>query len=401
LKRYIDLLSELADIKLFFIRYAANFILLVEILYLPYVLSPEIYSSLELLKNGIILVPLVLFGINSGYINLYYRSKKDYRRSLVLISVMISIIVGFFSYIWFNNILLSIALMLYLFIMGVEKVLIVDGRLILASLYKAFFSVVLIVFIFFVSIVTTKEAESIYLLSIIIGSSVWVLITVRTYIYNIASIQIHDFFNISVFNNYLALVKEGVYISSQSMALIAFFLFDRWFISKYYPDSLNEYSISFSFSQVIFVALNTIAFSMQKTLGEAMGSHRKETICRLLKINSFFFVVLLFGLGWLVHYVAKVNFFGGYGDFFNSFMIISLFYGSYYMLSTYTVIGFYAGYTKLFLVYIVLALVFDVALSYWINYIDIGYYYFLLKSGVILLLLSGVIFLRVLKSVRI
>jgi len=49
------------------------------------------------------------------------------------------------------------------------------------------------------------------------------------------------------------LIKEGFFIASQSVVLIGFFLFDRFIFIENYSEHIGEYSISFSFSQIIFL----------------------------------------------------------------------------------------------------------------------------------------------------
>jgi len=396
----LNLLSELSDIKLFFIRYSVNFILLIEIIYLPYVLEPSAFSSLELVKNLLLFSPVMLLGINSGYINLCYRSDHNYRFNLFVSSLFVSIFSGFLLYYVTTDLLLSLAVLMYLFAAGIEKILIVDGLLVLASLLKAMYSIILIMFVFFFSNSYSFDVKAYYLLSVIIGTTFWMLFLIKPYARKITTLSISNISLINLIRTHFIFVKEGFNIAFQSIVLVGFFLFDRWFIGKYYPNFLNEYSISFSFAQIVFIALNTIAFSMQKSLGEKMGRHKKSLITRLLKINLYFFLFLILISSVIVYFTTKINFFEGYGSFFISYLIISVLYGSYYLLSSYSVIGLYSGAATLFLIYMVVAIILDVMFSYLMSYLSIEYYYLLIKSGIILLLLSVATHMKVLKYVN-
>jgi hypothetical protein len=253
---------------------------------------------------------------------------------------------------------------MYLFTVGIEKILIVDGLLVLASLLKAIYSIILIMFVFFFSDSTSDDIKTYYLLSVIIGTTFWILFLIKPYARKITRLSISNISLINLIRTHFIFVKEGFNIALQSIILVGFFLFDRWFIGKYYPNFLNEYSISFSFSQVVFIALNTIAFSMQKSLGEKMGGHKKSLITRLLKINLYFFLFLILISSVIIYFVSNMNFFEGYGNFFISYLIISIFYGSYYLLSSYSVIGLYSGAATLFLIYMIIAIILDVMFSY-------------------------------------
>ena len=151
LKKYISHLSELTDLRLLIVRYFVNFIVLIEILTLPLVLRPEDFTSLEYLKNLMLFAPILLFGVNSGYINRVYKDKLDDRYALILAVTIITLLV-FCILSWsLANMLPAIAISLYIIVVGCEKILIADGFLVLASLYKAFYSTGLVLLDFILS----------------------------------------------------------------------------------------------------------------------------------------------------------------------------------------------------------------------------------------------------------
>jgi len=398
LKKYIEHLSELANIKLFIVRYLVNIIILFEILYLPFVLSRDFYIQIELLKNILLFIPIILLGINSGYLNIYYRKNIDNREELVYIGLILSLIAGIIIYFINYNVIFSVAIFSYIFIISIEKILIVDGHLILSSIYKSIFSIILIALITFLN--NINDIQSIYSFSIIIGSVLWFILIIKNY--NISSTVFSKNYNffLKLISKFNTLLKEGFYIAMQSFVLIAFFLFDRWYFMSYYSDKIGEYSISFSFAQIVFIALNTIAFSMQRQLGENLHTYTKNKINKLLKINIIFFIFLALITIFLVYISIYAELFSKYGNFIYSFIIIVFCYGFYYLFSTYNVIALYKGMTRKFLLFISIAFILNVTISYVLRDLEFSYYFLLIKSGFILMLLSLVCYSYVLKVLK-
>ena len=175
MKKYISHLSELTDLRLLIVRYFVNFIVLIEILILPSVLRPEDFTSLEYLKNLMLFTPILLFGVNSGYINRVYKDKLDDRYALILAVTIIALLVFCILNLLLANMLLAIAISLYIIVVGCEKILIADGFLVLASLYKAFYSTGLVLFAVFYATDSSDSINVIYAISVILGSIFWLI----------------------------------------------------------------------------------------------------------------------------------------------------------------------------------------------------------------------------------
>jgi len=380
LKKYIKHLSELASIKLFIIRYIVNFIIFLEIIYLPIVLSKESYVQIEYFKNIIAFLPILLLGINSGYINSCYRLNIDKRKELLILGIIISLISSFIVYLFTENIFFSIASFCFVFTMAIEKILVVDGYLILSSVYKAFFSIVLILFVSTLDVANSLELY--YSLSIIIGFIIWIFFVYLKY-KNILSFKIAVKLK-SISTAFFNLFKEGFVIAFQSFVLIGYFLFDRWFILNNYPEYIGEYSISFSFAQIVFIALNTIAFSMQKKLGENLHTYTVGKVNNIVKINIIFFVVISIIAFCIIYLVIYYNVFKEYGDFLTSFVVILLFYGFYYTLSTYNVIALYSGLSVKLLMLLMIAFLVNILITYMMSLWGMKYIWIIIKSGIIL-----------------
>lgn len=406
MKKYINHLSELADLKLFFVRYFVNFILLVEILLVPILVNPNVYTSLEWIKNVVMFIPVALLGLHSGFINVYYGKAKDYRKGALLAGFLISVVSALAFFFATSSWVLALAVFSFLLIIISEKILIVDGHLLLASVYKSFHSIALLALIVFYDSYAQNNIEAVYGYSILIGTSIWFLCILFLYRKIIAHLmEAYSKYKISVFarafelfQRSAELIRAGFLISAQTFLLIGFFLFDRWVILNYFPSMAASYSIAFSLCQISFIALNTIAFSFQKSLGEKVHEIRLVELKRLLAINGLFFIFLFVSSSVFVYIVSEMNIFSGYGDYFFTYIILNFFYGLYYFFASYAVIAIYKGFSKLLLVLMLMAFVLDVLLTGLL--VELGYDFILWKSGLILMLVSLIGLLKVMQVVK-
>ncbi|RXI35523.1 hypothetical protein CRU99_13860, partial [Malaciobacter mytili] len=173
MKKYIKHLSELTNIKLFFVRYIVNFILFIEIIYLPNILEPESYVKIEFYKNVFLVIPILLFGINSGYLNVFYRMNKDLRIELIFLGLILSLFSSVFYYLIYSEIFFAFAVFCFVFVMSIEKTLVVAGYFILASIYKGIFSLILIFLVTFFNV--DDNTFIYYSISIILGTIIWLV----------------------------------------------------------------------------------------------------------------------------------------------------------------------------------------------------------------------------------
>lgn len=400
LKKYIEHLSKLADIKLFLVRYLTQFLMVIEIFYLPYILKKTDYVVLEYYKNIVQLSPILLLGLHSGYVAYYYKYKKNYVNEMMVLFFSLMLIFGIIIYqSGYFSIFFLIALFIFLFSNVIEKILIIESHLILASIYKSFFSLSLVSIIYFFYEKVAIPIDSLYSMSILIGGILWfIAIILKTQV-----IQ-HLVSKENLLENFLnsfKLIQYGFLISLQTVLLTGYFFFDRWFIMNYYSDNIGAYSISFSFAQILFVGLNTIAYSMQKTLGEKLGVLTQDSLQKFLINNIKFYGFLLIISTIVVYIVIKTKVFYMYGDFLFIFVLIASFYGIFYVFSTYTVVAIYNGKTLKLLLFLVYAFMLNILFSYILEFLNVGIYILLLKSGFILIGSSIFSYFESLKSIKI
>ena len=379
-------LSELSDIRLLVVRYAVNFVGFIEILLLPVLLDPDFYTDVEFLRYLMMLAPIFLFGAHSGFLYEFYNNKVNHIKTLCLFSFLVSSIIATLVFFITERLLVSMAVFCLIFVNPLEKWLVVSGKLILASVYKSFISISMIClgcisFLYY----SGDSFTDIYSLSIIVGSLVW-----TGYLFSLLKApfsSVFDYENIAGFYlEIIKLVKSGFVINVQSYVLVAYFLFDRFFISQFYGGFEREYALAFSLSQIIFIGLNTIAFSAQRNVGCSIQAYSLENYSRGIKLVFMLFSVL--GIIGLVGVYILNLLLVGYGDFIYTFMITSVLYGAYYALSSFSVVAFYKNLSSTALFILLLFMVLNVALSYLLKNYEFGYYLILFKSGVLLLLSS-------------
>jgi len=190
-------------------------------------------------------------------------------------------------------------------------------------------------------------------------------------------------------HEFIDLVRHGLLIGVQGYVLVAYFLFDRLIINSYYHDYSSEYALSFSLAQMIFIAVNTVAFAVQHKIGVNLNQFSKKSYNQMLATTFILLafllmvtVLMIYLFGWVVN---------GYGDFINSFVLIAVFFGGYYTISAFAVIGLYKGMASKALFILVMFLILNILITLvFINY-NCDYYDNLSKSG-LLLLISAVVF---------
>jgi hypothetical protein len=131
----------------------------------------------EFIKQIFLLVPFLLLGMHSGYLYVYYADKREFHVPLLVTGCL----VGFLSFglllLYTNNVLVSCAVLSLIMAIVIEKILVSYGSLILASLYKALVSGVLIIGAVFVYVFDLNiSSYSFYSLSFVFGFFAWLLL---------------------------------------------------------------------------------------------------------------------------------------------------------------------------------------------------------------------------------
>jgi hypothetical protein len=387
LKKYLRRLSELSDLSLFLARYLVNFIGLVEIIFLPLLFDPDIYTNVELIRQLFLMAPLLILGAHSGYLICLYKERRDLQLSLVIMTVLIGAGISVAVSVMVGGLMPAVAVFLIIIVASLEKVLVAKGKLIVASVYKAIISAALIGFALYANqMALDVTAITLYSVCVVVGVLLWICLIWFTADLKELRAQI----NLKqCVREFLDLARHGFLVSVQSYILVAYFLFDRLVVNSYYKNYSSEYAIGFSLSQIIFIAINTVAFAAQHKVGVRLNKFLLIDYNKMLA-NTFIILVVL--LAFTVPIIYLLGWFiTGYGNFVNSFAIISFFFGGYYAVSALAVVGFYQGMARKALYILLFFLILNILVTLGLVQYDLNYYFNLLKSG-LLLLISAVVF---------
>lgn len=374
---------ELIDFRLVAARYAASAVSALEVIFLPLILQPELYTDIEKNRQILTFLPIALLGASLGYVKLHFDNEFDNLESdlicgTIISSVTVSIFVLFFS----NSFLFSISSLLFVISTSLERVVFAQGRLIWASLYKLFISASVII-IFSATHIFCSETFSIsaYFSSVIMGCLFW-LILVQTRIYNI----VREFTKINTksVSGFVRLVFNGVSLNILTYVLAIYFIFDRYTISKFFPASNFSYALSFSLSQIPIILLNTIAYTFLYKMGLNIGDIGKNEYkkYRLTSIIVFLISFILGSIGGYI-YLSLINMID---SAYLIFLILNFFLGLYFALSAATGVALYLDLSGKGLAILLCCLAVNLALSPFVTMVDWSAELYVLKSGAILVL---------------
>lgn len=394
-EKFLSRLTELSDLKLFFVRYFVNLIVFVEILLLPIIFDSNFFTEVEVLRQLYMLAPVLILGAHSGYLFLYYKKEEDSRNQLIALCIINGIVGSAFVYWYLNSVIASLALCFFLLTVALEKVLIVENQLVMASTYKSSMSLTALMLAVFVSGYDIQIAAlDFYALSAILGIFFWLAYLFRRLGGNLlmSNTQVGDE-SIAAPAAISRLIRNGFMLSFQSYLLLIYLVYDRHYISSHYSDEYAaEYSIAFSLCQIVFIAVNTIAFSNQRKFGADFLSLDLSSYNRYIK-SSFIFFFLLAAIS--IPCVYMFSFFvSGYGDFLKSYSILVAILGIFYVFSALSIIAYYQGQSKYMAFAFAFSLVFNIVLSEIV--VGINYYLHLVQSSLILLL-AGILIDRAIR----
>lgn len=399
LKKYWKHLSELADLKLFAVRYLVNLILLVEILLLPIFLEPDFYNQIEFFRYALMLAPIILLGSPSGYMYLFYKNNEDLAQTLFLSAFLFAGSAGIFIYILSNSALAAATVFLFILVLALEKICVVNKQLIFASVYKSICSFMTLILgaLFYLKYINWPP-DTLYMTGVLVGQAIWLALFIWSRKFALTTLIMTK----PEFKNHLKeclkLINKGFLINIQTYVLAAYFFCDRYFIAQHYPEHISEYSIAFSLSQIVFIALNTIAFASQQRIGSSIESYSLATHTKSLRTITFLFVALI-----LISMPAVYLFnlvLPKYGDFYLSYLVIAILVGAYYLVSTFAVVGFYHDLHWFGLLSVVFILVINISTNYLFYSLEINYHWVLLKSSFLIFLSSLITEFRIRRELK-
>ena len=129
------------NIQIVLTRYFLYGLGLIDILFLPKLLPPQVYAGIEYYKNIIFLFPNILLGASSGYIYAFYVEKRDDFNPFFKVSIFVSIIAAIIVGLVWNYYLLIIPLITINIFTIFEQKLKVTRNFIEAFLFKPLLSI--------------------------------------------------------------------------------------------------------------------------------------------------------------------------------------------------------------------------------------------------------------------
>lgn len=378
---FLSRLTSLVDVKFFIVRYCVFFIGFLEIILLPVLLKSGFFAEVEFIKQIFLLVPFLLLGMHSGYLYVYYADKREFHVPLLVTGCL----VGFLSFVllllYTNNVLVSCAVLSLIMAIVIEKILVSYGSLILASLYKALVSGVLIIGAVFVYVFDLNiSSYSFYSLSFVFGFFAWLLLV---FLYSNFFATLHRPMLSSLKTDCLRMIKSGFFISLHTFFLIGYLLFDRFVVNTYYSNYSAEYALAFSLSQIVFIGVNAVAYVSQHRIGVGFESMTRFDYMHLVEsVWRLFFILFVFGLS--VCFVVS-HFVSNYGQFVYSYIVISFLFGGYYVYSSISSVGMYRGLASHSLIVFVIVFVINIFVTLMFVYLDVPYYINVVKTGALLL----------------
>jgi hypothetical protein len=378
-------------IKLFLSRYVAYLFIGLEILFLPIILNKQQFSEIEYLKATISLTPYILLGSYSGYVYVKYKENRDLYKTLFSFSMSILLSASIFIAIYYKNYLLIFPIISYGLSMIFEKRLQVNNQFIVSILYKPIFSITILLVIYFklFSInVTQVDVVNSLVFTYTLALFIWLTIG---YIAIKSKLFIKVDLNLKVnwkdlIVSISLLIRKGFLINIGTIILGCYMFLDRYFIKEYYVHSLPTYSLAINFSQIVFIGINSIAYTQLILIGEDLKQVTYEYITKII-INSLKIFIVLF--------VISVMCVIGYGYFMKKFDLllpffinIVFFVGLFYTISVVSPVLMYFDKLLPSTIFLLTIFLLNLFLSFVIAKNELSVYCLIFKSS-FLLFISG------------
>lgn len=385
---------ELIDFRLIAARYAVSAISAFEVILLPFILHPALYAEIEMNRQILSFLPIALLGASLGYVRIYFKAGSEKIDSDLISGTIISAsITAILVFMFSKSLLFSFSSFIFIFCTSSERIIFAEGKLILATLYKLFISIsVIIIFWFLNKYYNEKISIYTYFLCINIGCFIWLFI-IRSKIFN--SIQNIEYGSI---RNYIKLIYGGFLLNSLTYFILLYFIIDRYFISIFFKDKIYEYAVSFSISQIPIVLMNTIAYSFLYKMGNNINKMNLNDY-KMYRKSSILVFIITFVLG---------SFFGFlYFDLISMpdksifiFLILNFFLGLYFALSATTGVSLYLNLSRQALLIFIISMLINIIISPFFITVAWSPELYVFKSGTILVVSAILLDRLIIKRLR-
>lgn len=374
---------------LFIIRYGVNAVLALELFIVPLLLNPAYYSTIEYTRNAAALAQFSMMGAYTGYVYKFYQERADHFRSLLLSSAVVGLLTGIGYGIVFKSFTLGVAAVCVVLSVVLEKKLQVYRCFVHASLFKAICSVSLICVAYAASrSLILLPAADLFGLAIVASFLVWSLLCFR--VLKTCSLGYHVECDARFsWQSVMMFVRKGFILNLATQFLSYYLFFDRFYVTREYASYVSGYSLAFNVSQLVFVGLNTITFVYLSDIGDKATELSRSFLTKKIAVAAAFLAGLfLTGAGACFIYSSYVH---GYHGFFDSYLAIASLFGAYYALSVISSAALFTNTTNHLAVILAVVLALKIGVTKLLfPLLPVGYFQFLVFSGV-LLVLAGVV----------
>mgnify|MGYP001156779105 CR=1 FL=1 len=334
------------------------------------------YVDVEKYRQILVLLPCILLGSHTGYLNVLYTEKNDQAGLLLPIGLGCGLIVSFTILAIWGSTALSFAAGSILLSSCVEKVLIAKKALFLSSSARSLVSIFLLLWVTSGQGLCGSQAlDTFYYLY---GSAL-VLYCCIGYL-RVRDLLLLRFYWSSA--EFLRLIRKGWAANAQSYLVLVYLILEREYIEVHYPDEIVKYSVSYALAQLFFVALSAIAFSFQMKVGEDLESYNLNTHRKVAGNILMLWLMMLLAAVALTSALSYMN--PVYTGTLPSVLLLVGVAGGYFAFSAVSVIGLYTQKSHIALITLGAMLALRTSLD-WIGLLSsIQYEAFLLLSGLLL-----------------
>ena len=347
-----------------------------EVLLLPKVFSPELYSEIEYQKFILYFVTFFLFGANSGYVYCKYNDNKDYFYSLLTIGSIVGAGVSIVLFLYYQNIYFSLSSFLMFTFLIVEQKIKVENEFFLALAIKPLISMTLSVYaiLYYKGKIENYGINFLYI-SIVVSFFIWITLVMFRLRTNFS-------FKFKVcFTEYGTLISKGFFVNIATLLFMGFFFSDRYITKEYYPEYLASYSFSYNLIQFVVLALTTIGYVNVVKMGENIKEMRYSVVLQTIKYSYKLFLscYILFGI-----FLFVISPFFDFQGFVLISLLMAAFVGHFHVINSVSSLAQYLDFQRdvVFMMFILVVL--NLISSYILIYFKLSYFLIIIKSGLLL-----------------
>lgn len=284
-------------LNLFILRYAFSAVIFLEIFFAPIALSAGDYVQYDYFRQLVLFLPTLFFGFVSGIIKF---NKVNSRFSLDYPFFLLLGVFGLGAALFFDKAVLGHATAALIFILSLEKILILEDRFLQASMLKAIVSIITLGFLTLAwqgwMFVDGPESSLFGANSIPLLAPIAALVVLLFSFRKTANRYIGKVSGTAAVANIVQVCRFGIPMALHTALLNFVFVTSRDLAISVSESFAFNFALSLNILQFTAVGVNTLAFTNQKTLSQDVSKHdlHRKLVIGLLIMSGLF--VLNLGL---------------------------------------------------------------------------------------------------------